>query len=456
MHPIRMMLICMLLALISAFFWSMPVFGHSATDNDAMIYDAVGRSIATGDGLLYRGSLPPVEPLYPLFVGAVYWIAGPSSDAVRVVQIVLFVLTMGLLLATARRLVSEKIALMSTIATSLFWGLASLPGAIIPTTLLTFLVVLLGYGTVRAFSESRWQWLVLVGGVCALLSLALTVFFPMIVVWGCVYMWVNRQDFSWRRIGVSFACAGGAFLVVMIPWLLYSASRTDYGVASRIGYTLHLKAEASRKAAEQPLGHMVGHVVGYYLAQWMWPGLDPYATRGAPVTETWFAEMERSGLDYQTIDRRMRDAAVALLREKPEGMIVMTALNFLNFNSPIIPRPEDLQNQVLSHPLFAAGGYVGVPGWAKGGIVLGIHALWWLGAIAVVSGMMHLFRSSRAQKSVIMLAAIVGYFQISFSVVHAIPRHALPLYPWYFLFATIGISIFWHRIIRSRNLLIAT
>jgi len=68
---------------------------------DAAFFDRWARALAGGGGL--EEDVLFQSPLYPLFVGAVYRIAGPEPLAVRLVQLVLGALACGLLALATRR-----------------------------------------------------------------------------------------------------------------------------------------------------------------------------------------------------------------------------------------------------------------------------------------------------------------------------------------------------------------
>jgi hypothetical protein len=159
----RLLIVCAIALLHGAFFiwYQRPDWNTEWSDQQG--YKRLGEVLAaTGKFTRYPESatfIPEVirTPLYPMFVAAVYRVAGVSQLAVAIAQTFVFAATCLLVFATARRLVAEPIAVAAAAATALFSPLPYF-GALVMTELWTaFLFTAAMWATIRALQMGAGQ-----------------------------------------------------------------------------------------------------------------------------------------------------------------------------------------------------------------------------------------------------------------------------------------------------------
>jgi hypothetical protein len=147
---------------------------------DALGYDQLARNLRAGHGLSLCEAPPyyPTNirtPLYPVFVAAVYTLAGERPVAVALVQAILDSVTTLWVGATAMRLAGRRTGLIAATVYALSLGQVQFVGALVTETLLAFLTAL----TVWVWMEfiaphqnaARPRTALLCGALCALCAL---------------------------------------------------------------------------------------------------------------------------------------------------------------------------------------------------------------------------------------------------------------------------------------------
>src|SRR5262249_40885358 len=113
------------------------------TKFDPYFFGEMGRSLARGDGFEPYGVLIKRRaPLYPLMLGAVYFVFGEQPMVVLLVQCLLLAGTCLLVLDIGRRLFNERTGLIAALLCALHPTLLRYVGDLQLETLLTFLFTL--------------------------------------------------------------------------------------------------------------------------------------------------------------------------------------------------------------------------------------------------------------------------------------------------------------------------
>lgn len=178
---------------------SCPFFGHEIMD--PAFHREWGVAIAAGEtfteGPYFRG------PLYPWFLGLIYWLFGESDLAPRIVQIVIGAASCGLVYLIGVQAFRRRTGLLAGLAAATYWVFLYFEAELLIAWLAVFLDLLLVWLLLRAQErQSPWPWLV-AGGVLGLSALArpsVLLFAPAILIWLGV---LHRS--SWRRV---LGCAG--------------------------------------------------------------------------------------------------------------------------------------------------------------------------------------------------------------------------------------------------------
>lgn len=196
---------------------------HFKLAGDASEYDAEGQLIAAGHwfytrlpyGILHAGAWK--APGYPAWVGLWYALLGHHPIAVRLVQVPLGALTIGLSWLLARRLFGRRVALAAAVVVALYplaWQYEQLLFPESLATPLTLAALLLIF--TRTPSPRRALMLGLLTGISLLVRPS-----GEFLILGALVAWIAVA--GWRRGIALTALAVGCALVVVAPWTIRNA-----------------------------------------------------------------------------------------------------------------------------------------------------------------------------------------------------------------------------------------
>ena len=144
---------------------------------DPAEYDRYARALADtgsfpGSGLPVEGPTAYRPPAYPLFLGALYEVFGPSWTAARLVQALVGTLTVALTGLLALQLFGRSVALAALALGAVFLPLATVGASLLTEPLLVPLVLGAVCATLHARSAAQpARWLVLAGALAGLATL---------------------------------------------------------------------------------------------------------------------------------------------------------------------------------------------------------------------------------------------------------------------------------------------
>ena len=218
---------------------------HLVLVNDPADYQRLAQSIASGHGFgtthVAPGGGPTAfrPPLWPLFLGALYWVTGVHLTAARLVEVVLGTMTVGLIGVLARQLWSAPAAWVAMALAAVYPPLLLAGGSLLSESV----SLPLELGSLSAALASRrsarpWFWVVVAGGLAGLDILARPDSFLLLVPIGLLLgqHWDGRSAAVGLppRVGVRILPGGprrllpgaAAVLVaglVVTPWLVRDA-----------------------------------------------------------------------------------------------------------------------------------------------------------------------------------------------------------------------------------------
>jgi len=388
-------------------------------------------------------------PAYPLFLAAIYKVAGPGQLPVALAQTALFAATCLLVFAIARRMAPESIALAAAAATALFSPLPYF-GALVMTELwTTFVFVVAIWIAIRALQSGRMTSFVALGVMLGVIALSrpIYVLFPFaLAMVGCfVVPFVSRRDVvepTDRRPSFGhWAVMLAAFAVTMLPWFMYNyvnVGRFTISPAGGIGRALwegqwqatwsgrlqneltHI-AEANEDnsagvdslvagvAAREhlPAGPMLEYVHQWHDIRQIWTTpVDPRERVTARVRAD--GEYLRVGLD-----NLRHDSAGHLLKRLARGEFVLWAgeipIRYSNINDvpPIVVR-----------------------------LIWGVQAT--IVLLALV-GLFALFKAGRGAEACLLGSCLLYLSAVLFPLFSE-ARHSLPVQPIVLILATFGVA----------------
>jgi len=121
---------------------------------DPYHFGAMGSSLARGEGFAAYGVvLDRKSPLYPLLIGGIYYLFGEHSFLVKLVQCLCFAATCALVYDAGRRVFNRRTGLIAATASMLHPLLLRYVADLQLETLLTFLVTLMVWCSVRLYQR---------------------------------------------------------------------------------------------------------------------------------------------------------------------------------------------------------------------------------------------------------------------------------------------------------------
>lgn len=197
------------------------------TWDDQVGYQRLGHVLATTGTFTRNPDAQPFvpetirTPVYPLFVAAVYRIAGESHAAVAAAQAVIFALLTLVVFAITSRLATERVALFAAAFTALFPPIPYYGALVLTEVLCTFLVTLGIWTSLRAIQDGRLRNYILTGVLFGLATLTRPTFtlFPVALVACIALAAIWRRE--WRTV-LPWGWMLLAFVVVLSPWLAYN------------------------------------------------------------------------------------------------------------------------------------------------------------------------------------------------------------------------------------------
>jgi 4-amino-4-deoxy-L-arabinose transferase-like glycosyltransferase len=439
----KIIIILFLLAILSGVFWSHKMFG-GPIQGDAGLYNNLAKNIlehsgfaSDNSGIMNSGIMAMVEPFYSIFLAGAYYLFGLENfDAVRIIQIFLFALTVILVCLLVEKLFERKYAVASGILVSLFFPLAASAGLLNKELLFTFFVVLLIWLLYNARQTMKIKWFVFAGIILglAVLTNAILQFFIVFIIF--YFFFSFKKDIPWKNLAGKLSLLLLFFLIVVGCWSLRSYF-SNGGVKSlnlKSGGTLSRRVEMMESIkGEKYFRHLGGQLFGYYFFEKQ--DFQPSEFLGHPKAAKRLEEMIGQGYGIEEINRILTEENFRTILNNIPQYFAISILDFLQFNGPMLPNPRDLTQAPMQN-LFTGGSHPEIPGFLKVEILLALRILYWFFFGFVIYGFTKSFKDWRKFGLIIL---IVLYFNLVHAALFGIPRYAIPIYPFYIIFFVYGI-----------------
>ena len=193
---------------------------RSPVRGDAITYESLARSLASGQGYRHQGRTDNVRPpLYPFALSLLYRVTGPSPVAGTLLQTAFDAATIGVLAAFTWSLTGSVTGALLAAGLFALWPGAILMTVVLYTEPLFTLLLLLAVGAlIRLESEGRGRWVVATGLLFGLLGLTrqTTLYFlPGYLVIAPILLRGRTPSRMWARIGALLLC-----VAVLAPWTI--------------------------------------------------------------------------------------------------------------------------------------------------------------------------------------------------------------------------------------------
>lgn len=417
-------------------------FDHPVV-SDAVEYDMIGWNLARGNGFSSLASPPfnPTmnrEPVYPVFLGILYKIFGHNYIPVYFFQVVIFSLTCILVYLLAREIFTEKVAKYSSVFTALCPTLANYPSYILTETIFIFLLCVLVYVLTKAIKSQKLAWFFASGaflGIAALCKVMVSLFFIPV----CLGVFLFKRDWKhlFGKTVMQLAVCGLVFLMVISPWcyrnqrLFGSAQMSLRGGAALWESALRL---------DESLATMKQRMVfnfSEYLGNRMFPGAverpRDFVLMRSKRAYAYRNQLLREGFDLVQIDTIMRKEALEKIRDYPYPFLKTLAL---------MPIEAIQMAGFLYIPTLNESHVIGKFYELRHGktILSAIRGVFRLLAYPVLlfAGLGMIQKKSLWRRYIFLLF-VIAYINFVHVLLACIARYAVPLIPFYLIFASAGI-----------------
>lgn len=311
-----------LMVVIMAFCFEWPL------EYDAAQYERLGWNLSQGNGFSDSFSPPYVptatrEPVYPLFIGALYRIFGRRHEAVFIAQAFLVAISAFLTYKLAGRYFPLGTACLAGVLVAADPTVSGFGGQFWTESLTLFLLLSFFYLMVALMEKSGFLFALIGGALLGALALCRAVFMFLPIVVLAILIFSNRRALGKKMLQGVLLIA--AFAVVVAPWMYRNKKEFDAAfITTRSGHLLLWRAMRTEYTPREVLMHVVygtSDTLGRKLfpddysrmTVRGWWGHDNVYTLGAKMYDDYLAK----GYSELAADRMVRSEAVELIKKHP-------------------------------------------------------------------------------------------------------------------------------------------
>jgi 4-amino-4-deoxy-L-arabinose transferase-like glycosyltransferase len=181
---------------------------------DEFWFDGLAQQIARGQSP-GGGQVYDQPPAYAYFLASLYTLLGRDLPAVRLLQLLLGVVNVGLLYIVARRACGPTRAFVSALIFAAWGPMLFFEAQLLKTVLVVFFDLLLFYFLMRCLERPGWRWGLASGlalGASAITQPIALPFLPVLVSWG----WLHLRGEASAGLRRAWLRAGGALVLGVV------------------------------------------------------------------------------------------------------------------------------------------------------------------------------------------------------------------------------------------------
>lgn len=398
---------------------------------DGLTYNTYAQSLAT------RGRFEVIDnilsdrrdPGFPLFLAVLYKLFKLSLPALRLLQVVVLGAIPAAVYAVARQLFARRpLARLAALLTAGFYPLAWYASILYSEAWLTLLLLLSSYYFLRATQENKLSFSAVSGlffGL-ALLSRSLLIYFPILF----FVIFLTFRIVPLKRAVVLLGLFVICSYLVVVPWMYRNYRQFgSFSVSEQSGPVLYFAIQRAKISNRDLPKVFIANLLGDFVAQQWFGAYDRFTLEEGDYGAT-HAELDRRNVSEQERDKILSGRARAFILQHPERyLLIVPPIEFLKLHTPIFPF-ETMQG-LFSDPAR----YTTVPAALKFAVIFFIRGLYFLFFGFVVYG---LVKSLPSWPRTLWIIALLVYLVAGYSLLHGIPRYAVPLFPFYIIFFSFG------------------
>lgn len=377
--------------------------------------------------------------LYPIFLATIYKIFGHNYHIVTIIQIFIFIALSVLVYKLCQMVFNEKIAEIAGISMALCYSIASFSGWLSREVLFTFLVCFLIYTLYKAQITLKNRWFV-VGGLIfglSILTNAVIKYFILIILINLII--VCKRHYIFKDIYPKICIFFIAFAIIISPFFVSGQLLSGDGRLEAL--ILCERAEKMERLDGKYWQHFVGNTLADFFAYKWFPDYNPREVCHGITTWNTYGEWVEQNKDLGILKEIFAHEAKEKIIKHPIMFLKQSSIDFLKFNTPMIP------NMRIQHVFV--GTHSNLSDFVKGSIILFIRFIYLLFFMLVIYG---IITSIKYWSKVGWIILVILYFNAVFSVILAIARYSVPIYPFYIILASIGLINIWFKY-KNENLL---
>jgi len=412
------------------------MFGSPIIGADAAQYDRIGYNVAAGHGFSQSENAPYLpsmhrEPAYPLFLAIIYKTFGHNPAFAIFVQILLHAVTAVIAYLIARHIFSEKSAFLSGVMVAVFPTLANTASCIVSETLFTFelcLGVLLLLRAIERRTVSYFVMCVVVFGLLALTKM-IALLLPFVIL-AVVLLFRLLKGLEIKRLIACCICFIAVYTGVVSVWPIRNKIVFDtFLMASRGGQVIWSRAEKIDDSARE-IAATITCSFSEYLGKKLFPDIvvksNRYLFKDLDREMALEAEYARQGMSPGDIDNKMTIEAFQKISFHPfkyagytfiEGF-KMTAFSYIPFLNE--EKVKGYFSKIRNGELALA-------------LIKGVSRS--IAYILLLLVFIAMIKNFRIWDRWIILASVIIYINLMYSLLDAIGRYAVPLIPLYCILA---------------------
>lgn len=428
-------LVSFISSLLFIFIFNQPL------DPDAAQYDAIAVNISAGQGFSLAHSAPFLptmlrEPLYPYLLSIIYSLFGHDYLWVKIFQGLLFSCTCFLTYYLARDVFGEKVAKLSSLLLAFCLTLANFCSYLLSELVTAFLLSLLVFSLVLAARKKKNSYFFIGGVILGLVSLSKTamLLFLVIVAVG-LFLLAKYNKFSLKKTLASLVVFTLAFFMTILPWVYRNYKNfATFQISLRGGAALWERAYKLDYSNDYIKKALVFHF-SEYLGSLLFPGTverpRDFILATSAKSHAREEQLFRENFTPVQIDRIMREEAVKKIKLHPIKFLIQTPLESLKMAEfiylPVLNEDESINN-------FSALGH--------GRLILALlRGVFRLCAYVILAlAFVGLWKFRRQWQDYFFPASLIVYLNIIYSFTWGLGRYAVPLIPFYLIFACAGFT----------------
>ena len=394
------------------------------------------------------------EPLYPLFLSLIYRIFGGSFSVVRMIQVLIFALTIILIYMLILILTNNKIAFYSSLFTAICPPLANQTAYLLSETFFLFLLIIFIYLFTMMMSLRTSKLFIFCGVMLGLLTLckALMIYFLPFLILGIIILKQGKGIFYPVFLVVV------SFLIILMPWLYrnHYLFNTWKITAQRSGMVLNIRA-MKISYDENDYKNAAVYYFSEELGKIIYPGATirskaimnqfnavvegmedkdywrdvlkgkNFTLREGTIVDIKSQKLKKDGLSEIEIDRILTDEALRKIKAGPFKYLLQTPLELIKMTT------------FTYLPLLNEEYVISRINWANKKLLFLLRSITRLIAYPILGLAFYGIYQYRSRwKDSLPGLFIIIFFNLFYGSTFGDARYAAPLIPFYIMFATMG------------------